>query len=246
MVVLIMCCLSVASGTTERGHGGLKREERNGWGSWADAVVGEGELPTKAEHPMQTWIHHVMKELGGRMMTHEADDSSASLHRVHLGDKGQARWQGLAGGDANATESGDERGDLIPIAIGDRIAINESTFYRGVEGYISEHTDETRPKLRFIVFLGVVVLAATGAFLYSEIRYVLLMRDLDELVVQGLEEIPKELGEKRDEMESQRLYWIGGSAAAIFLALTITLTIVCNFVVRIPPDMPLSCPCPLP
>lgn len=140
----------------------------------------------------------------------------------------------LAAGNETGAEGEEEEAgerELIPVSIGDKIRIDEGNFAASSESYVEKKRDSTKAVAWTCLLSLIIALAASGAFLYSEIRMVLATRSFDEANVDG-REVPRELAESMEEIESHRFYYIGGAALTIVICAAAALGLLCSFIVR--------------
>jgi len=118
-------------------------------------------------------------------------------------------------------------GETKPIDISSNIYMDQGEFEHASEAWMQNNKEAMQTDMRWI-FLGIFVfLVATGVLLYSEVRLVLLQRDVDSLVIAS-QEIPSELEEKLDTMSKLRTYLSLGSVGGMILALWMGLFALCH------------------
>jgi len=171
-----------------------------------------------------------MHELGGRAIRTDDSESEQSVSGVGLVEASRLAAGNETGG-GEASEQGVDERDLIPVSIGDKIKIDDGNFAAKSSDYVEDNRDGAKAVAWTCLISLIIALAATGAFLYSEIRMVLTTRSIDEAVVAG-RDVPKELTESMAEMDSQRWYYIGGAALTIVICVAAALGTLCHFIVR--------------
>ena len=78
------------------------------------------------------------------------------------------------------------------------------------------------------IFVGIILyLVATGVLIYSEVRYVLVQREVDDCVLKS-QDTPAELQERLDAETGRRPYLSLGSVAVMVVALWIGLFALCH------------------
>ena len=107
--------------------------------------------------------------------------------------------------------------------------MEEGSFHDKSEKWMKENQPMVRDTMRWI-FLGAgLFLLATGALLFSEIRQVLLQRQLDELVNSN-RSIPEDLAEQKASFDAQRPYISCGAVGGMIFSCLISLIPLCTLV----------------
>mmetsp|Transcript_10086 Transcript_10086/g.23587 ORF Transcript_10086/g.23587 Transcript_10086/m.23587 type:complete len:307 (-) Transcript_10086:239-1159(-) len=111
--------------------------EHNGWGSWADKWAGRGDAV--GAHPVQHWLHGMMRTLGSRAIP--SDGEGAGKGRMLAGNA-----------TGNATQGGGV--DMHKVAWGDKIKFSEQDFNDAVGTYIEDHRDDVKQTVSAIIWGG--------------------------------------------------------------------------------------------
>jgi len=116
---------------------------------------------------------------------------------------------------------------MKPIDISSNIYMDQGEFDYASEAWMQNNKDAMQADMLWI-FLGIFVfLVATGVLIYSEIRFVLLQRDVDSLVIAS-KAVPSELEERLQAMSKVRPYMSLGSVGGMIVALWIGLFALCH------------------
>jgi hypothetical protein len=216
--VLLVCVPTVCSGDTA-----AVRRDREVLAERAKRMT--AELPARAalarQHPFQTWLHNYMRGLGKDLTPADRirPGGSSQLSRALAGKPVLAEGEDGDGGVAEPTYK--------DIDITEPIFMEEGEFTKHADEWMTKHQSEMRTSVRWMLMGGLLCLAATCVLIYSEVRTVLMTRDLDTAAVQGIAP-SSSLRDHEEQVTNERRYLSLGALVALVVGTMTVLFALCN------------------
>jgi hypothetical protein len=125
----------------------------------------------------------------------------------------------------------DDRGrvgrEMTPIDINSDIYMDQGAFERGSQEWMEKNKETMQTDMR-LIFLGIFVfIVSTGVLIYSEVRLVLIQREVDAKVI-GAKDVGAETEEGLQDVGRMRAYLSLSSVGAMVVALWIGLFALCH------------------
>jgi len=188
--------------------------------------VGARPARGRAPHPFQQWLHSQLGRLGDRVSASRLGATGVSRPYASLRSGGTFPF---ASADSVVIGDGDEDwdGDMKPVDISDNIFMDEGTFQRGSQAWMSQHRETLQADMMWICAGICVGIVATCTLVVSEVRAVLAQRKVDDLVL-ARKEVPSELVADVRAEYGRRTWLSLASVAAMVVALWLALFALCH------------------